>query len=218
MSLIEDVLNPRCMSDFENQFVIAGGCLRDTFFDKEAKDVDMFVWVSGQSFKLIKENREFSLVAEDPRMYVDYPMYISAHCHYDDELDFQFKVEGDPEYEEADFLSGRCENAPGLNIILLNKDERPYDIDALIKTFPCSISQIAYDVMSDTVYVTDKFKKTLETKEVWFASGVEQKYKDKIFPKYSDMFEEEKWITYKIPYTLPSGILRGKTAVTFARA
>lgn len=200
MTLLEKFLDPDIGEDFNWPYVIAGGCLRDSFFGKEVVDVDLFVALPKTRLEEIKKAGEFYVSyydggGESPRSIWDrFPGDAGSTA---------FKIDSGDGYDElGDFISGKNPEHPGLNIILREyKDtwsatgaECAAFATELIETFPCSISKVAWFPPTDTWWFSEDFKKTLETKVVEFTGGTTDKYYKKIYPKYDDLFPHAIWI------------------------
>lgn len=184
---LDDWFDPVKFGDFDHPFVIAGGCLRDTYFGKDVVDVDVFIGIEKYKMDQIRGNKRFLLIASGPADKDPY-MFITNYDDAHDSDDRVFEVDGDPDYPEAGFVSGRCSEIPGLNIIL--KEIDPDDgvaemVEEMFKTFPCSISKIAYSPMEDKLYVDDSFYESVSTNTIQFYDA-DEKYIKKIMPKYKE--------------------------------
>jgi len=166
MSLLDDFVSG---AGIKCSYVIAGGALRDSFFDKPVNDVDVFWLVTQYAFEFIKR---------------------SGYMYLGDDFT-KFEVDGKDFYDTSKFISVRSPEEPGLNIIF-RSDEHGKTLDEMVETlfeeFPCSISKIAYSPVEDKWWISDDFKETLATGFVTMPWDCPEKYQKKIFPKYDDLF------------------------------
>lgn len=171
--------------------VVAGGALRDSWFDKPVNDLDVFVFHDPQvkEFYTTSDILTVELLGRSSLIFGNNP---SSSLGSSSNM-VVFKKETGGEYEESNFISYRSEEVPGVNIILMEnysekgtKEERREELALdLINGFPCSISQIAWCPHLDQWWLTDQFKHTAETKEVLVDRDGLGYYHDKIAEKYS---------------------------------
>lgn len=194
-TLLEKFVTGIDMDSFCWPYVIAGGALRDSWFDKPVNDVDVFVAVPPFIMKEAREKGWVAIYMETPT--VSRPVTVGfTPC----KGDIKLYMDGSTDYPEGEFVSFRSSEHPGLNIIFRKFNNkactREEEVDSLVKTlfeeFPCSISKLAYHPPLDKWWVDDEFKETLKTGVVVFSDDVTEKYRNKIFPKYKDMFKPKK--------------------------
>jgi hypothetical protein len=184
MKNFEELLDPAKMKEFIWPNFIAGGCLRDAWYEKEMVDVDWFIGVYQTTFDDIGNAGDFSL-------------YDGSLIPRATTKGVNFKNNGTSFVPGSDFISCTSKDMPGLNIIVLpwEEDHLPSTsasskalAEKTINTFPVSISQIAYIPSSEEWVLHDEFKKTLDTGICYVNSKTETKYLRKIWPKYDDLF------------------------------
>lgn len=168
----------------ESPILIAGGCLRDALFDKEVKDIDVFIGVSEGELEECRGEASFTIMASDATYAGIMSGWLSASAIPDFPRDIRFHVNSDDTYPLGEFLSGTSEQVPGLNVILTKHKSVSEMWEWMKETFPCSISQIAYNPTNGDLMWTDAFEVSARTKVIEFPVHVTQKYEDKIFPKY----------------------------------
>lgn len=169
---------------FPYPMLVAGGALRDSWFEKDVTDVDLFIGVPGDLIKECWNNKEFAIHYDLALRAVNYIRF-SARPFAKSFINF--KVDFDGEYDAGDFVSGRSSTHPGLNVILFEHEGTEKELaDKLFDKFPCSISRIAWSPKSDEWYIHDSFKKSACDKVIGFHGTVKynDKYYKKIYPKY----------------------------------
>ena len=175
-------------NSFPYPMLVAGGALRDSWFEKDVTDVDLFIGVPGDLIRECWEAKKFSVhrdgyvVRPSSWISVSIPSALRVNNF------INFKVDFDGEYDAGDFVSGRSSTHPGLNVILFEHEGTEKELaDKLFDKFPCSISRIAWSPKSDEWYIHDSFKKSASTKIIGFHESVVYgtKYYSKIFPKYA---------------------------------
>lgn len=163
---------------------IAGGALRDSWFDKEVKDVDLFIWkTKGYFDDHLTQNYFYLAINGD-----------SPHYNWDG-IGYRFEKQGE-EYGTSHFMSFRSDEVPGLNIILLRWPEkldygiREVDCDKvvpeLLASFPASISKIAYNSQWDKWWIDPDFDEGLKSNTI-FCEGDRngrEYYLKKLWDKY----------------------------------
>lgn len=189
-TLTEQFLDKEVMEGFCWPYVIAGGCLRDGFFNKPINDMDVFIAIPKRRLKSIKKKGEFWLHFDTAGR----PSSVWSDSENSGAV-IKFVIDGEEEYELDEFISGRSDECPGLNIILREYNDSWAGVDEikefaeeLIAGFPCSISQIAWDTLHDRWFFSESFKDSLLSGVVYFPPNITMKYMGKIFPKYYDIF------------------------------
>lgn len=160
---------------------VAGGCLRDAWFDKPIKDVDVFIGVHEDVLKEFHATGSFTMAGSSLfRSPLSFgPSFVT---------NYTFTFDGDiEEYDPDQFLSATCEDAPGVNIILRRCNSVVSDnqfAEELIEGFPCSISQIAWLPKTDEWVIHDEFLYTAETNTISIYPECPQNYANRILAKY----------------------------------
>lgn len=192
----ERVISKDAWTHFLWPMVIAGGALRDSWFGKDVKDIDVFIQVyEGQ---LATYNRPtVYLETEGDRFFSVAPSKLGKWPT------IELHKDGNPDYEVHNFLSFTSPEIPGVNFILreglkkpvhgtpgkMPHDERDEFVKELFEEFPCSISKIAWHPASDTWWFDPEFEESVATKTIYFKGDTPAKYRNKIYPKYIHTFE-----------------------------
>lgn len=197
MSVIVDNFLKEFPIDFAlrgRNVVVAGGCLRDAWFGKDIKDIDVFYEVAEDNYRAAYALGYWVMIGTDGNTY-------------------KFILDKEGDYEIGNFLSGRCPELPGLNIIFRSGPRTPGPerefAERLIEGFPASISQIAWSPGTDEWYIHPEFLKTADTKIIKFYENNTDKYFNKINEKYNEgwqyHFETVVPMSFVVPITYTSG-------------
>lgn len=181
----ETFIDPKVHANTPYPMVIAGGALRDSWFDKPINDLDVFVFHNFTGKSLGTDKLFVGMMPHGALLFGPKPTISFRHTAV-------FRKETGGEYEESNFISYRSVEVPGVNIIMMENysDKKTVELQReelaldLIKGFPCSISQIAWCPLEDQWWMTDQFKHTAETKEVLVDRNGLGYYSDKIATKY----------------------------------
>ena len=185
---------------YEKEFiwpvVIAGGALRDSWYDKEPVDVDVFVGAYKQTIESALDQGHFFACLNSDGKLSDFTIYAhsSRHCS-----PVMFTIDTGEHASGAPgtlFASGRNHiDAPGINIILRPfeelsgrttvEDETDKMVEGMLDEFPASISKIAYSPTLEKWYIHPDFEETAETGVIKIKSDITSKYLHKLYPKYT---------------------------------
>lgn len=174
----EEMTQPLC---------VAGGCLRDAWFDKPVKDIDVFVGLHETLLKQLYAAGGFVLRGSS-----FYPMGIGRRLlrGLSTRKGYVFVLNGDNDkYEMDKFLSATCKDLPGLNLILRVCNSIVTDrqfAEELIEEFPCSISQIAWLPKTDEWVLHTEFQLSEVKRLIRFYERCPSEYYDRIREKYDN--------------------------------
>ena len=173
--------------DFMWPVVIAGGALRDSWYDKEPVDVDIFIGMYKSTIEKALEDGFFYVNRNYSGEINDISLGDSAGIKFF--VDTGEHASGAP---GTLFVSGRSHTeAPGINIILHEFEEGgeiPDETDKMVakmfEEFPASISKIAYSPTLEKWYVHPDFEETERTNIIKCKMGITSRYTKKLWPKY----------------------------------
>lgn len=193
----ERVISKDAWTHFLWPMVIAGGALRDSWFGKDVKDIDVFIQ--------LYEGHLQSYNKEEIYLQVDGKNFLGvSHNGSVSGIDpITLYNDGNTDYEAHNFLSFTSPDIPGVNFILreglkkpvhgtpgkMPHDERDEFVKELFEEFPCSISKIAWHPASDTWWFDPEFEESVATKTIYFKGDTPAKYRNKIYPKYINTLE-----------------------------
>lgn len=193
--IVNDFLNefPIDFAYFRRNVLVAGGCLRDAWFGKDIKDIDVFYELAEGTYRAAHDNGWHVMLGKDGKLY-------------------KFIIDKEGDYEIGNFLSGKCPEIPGLNVIFRSGEKTPQPerdfAEGLLAGFPASISQIAWSPVTDEWYIHDEFLKTAETKIIKFYENNTDKYFNKINEKYNESWDYH-FETSTMAVTFPASVSTG---------
>jgi hypothetical protein len=178
---------------YENAFmwpvVIAGGALRDSWYDKEPVDVDVFIGIYKSTIEKALEHGFFYVNKNYAGEINDISVGVASSG-------MKFSIDTGEHASGAPgtlFASGRNDiDAPGINVILHEfeeegeiPDETAKMVEKMFDEFPASISKIAYSPTLEKWYIHPDFEETAETSVIKVKSDITAKYIHKLYPKYT---------------------------------
>lgn len=190
----EDWLPELDLNKLDYPVLVAGGALRDSWFGKDVTDVDVFIGVSKRLLEDCWKRKKFAISKASRYIIADNYTTVTPRPPSFPTTSprgfLNFEVDSEGDYDAGDFVSGRCHDKPGLNVILIACDAFPHEeqfmADMLFDKFPCSISRIAWSPKTDKWYIHDSFTASEKTRTIYFdkSISINSKYYKKIYPKY----------------------------------
>lgn len=161
------IINNKYPLLFPHMFV-AGGAVRDTIFNKEIKDIDIFIPI------------RFNFSSEANNQFIH---FIKTCCTpvCDREYDSDFVV-----YSLTDTFAKIKLVLDNIQIIVRYDHN---NIEDVVKNFPVSISRVYFDHMNNKVVKSKAFIKSQETRTVYYKIATKQdmKYINRIRDKYYEL-------------------------------
>lgn len=186
----ESFINRKTMAKFDRPWLIAGGALRDSYLEKDVKDIDVFVPVGDSLLLEMKRQKKIYLRSSIDKKHLTGIALLEGK----DTIPLKTK-EGENPYEvlDAEFACFADKQFEGLDFIAKASEYWASDCtdesckgfaEELFSYFPCSLSRIAYNPVINNWWIHESFYESVRNRIITFNECAPSAYIDRIMTKY----------------------------------